>query len=330
METHYTSSKGAVPIAEMPLRHATNALNKLRRDEPERAREIEALAAHCAALEAAAQDEGVNPRAVVGGNNPPADDPVPEEQAPALDGRAAIEAHADDLLTEAANWADGAAIENEAQAAAVGRLYRDLQGAVALVDDNAAKEKKPHNDAVNEIAAWQNGYTAKGLKKTPDGKLTKAVAALGRLSAAWLKKLDDERRAREKEAADAALAAAQQAMALRAEAKETTDLAVMDRAEDALAGAKALLREAEVVAKAKPRVEAGEGQRAITLRTVYHARIMDAPGSWALAYGHYKQIPEFMADFHALIQRYADRDAKSEAARLRGVPGFNFVEEKVI
>lgn len=325
----YNGSKGPVEISTMNGKHAATAAAKLRRTEPSRTAEIAALEEHAekmaAGYEAGQGDTDANPRAIVGGNNPPPD------EAPAVStGREAIEAHADDLLTEAANWADGVAIESDGQAEAAGKLYRDLQAAASLVDDNAAKEKKPHNDAVNEIGAWQNGYTAKGLKKTPDGKLTKAIAALGRLSAAWLQKLDDERRAREKVAADAALAAAQEAMALREEAKETTDLAVMDRAEDALADAKALLRQAEVVAKEKPRVAVGEGQRAVTLRTIYHARLIDAPGSWGAAYGHYKQIPEFMAEFHALIQRWADRDAKSEAARLRGVPGFTFFEEKVV
>lgn len=329
MTTIYNGSKGPVEISTMNGKHAATAAAKLRREAPERAAEIAALDAHAekmaAEYEVRQVDTDANPRAIVGGNNPP-----PDEAPVAPTGREAIEAHADDLLTEAANWADGVAIENDGQAEAVGKLYRDMQAAASLINDHAAEEKKPHNDALTEIGLWQNGYTAKEKKTIPDGKLTKAIAALGRLQAAWLQKQEDERRAREKAAADAALAAAQEAMALRAEAKETTDLAVMDRAEDALAGAKALLREAEVVAKEKPRVAAGEGQRAVTLRTIYHARLIDAPGSWGAAYGHYKQIPEFMAEFHALIQRWADRDARNEAARLRGVPGFNFVEEKVV
>lgn len=321
--TMYQSSKGPVEISTMPLRYAINALGKLNREAPERGEEIEAITKHIAALEAETPDE--NPRVVIGANNPPEDTP-----AVRLDGRAAIETHVADLLTEATNWADGAAIENDGQAAAVGKLHRSLQEAASLVDDCAAKEKKPHNDAVNEIAAWQNGYTAKGLKKTPDGKLTNAIAATGRLSAAWLQKAEDERKARESKAAADALAAAQQAIALREEAKETTDLAVMDRAEDALAGAEALLREAKGVAKEKVRVDAGEGFRAVALRSVYHAELVDAPNSWALAYGHYKQIPEFMTEFHALIQRWADRDARTEATRLRGVPGFVFREERIV
>lgn len=319
----YKSSKGEIEISTMALSYAKNAMNKLIRDEPSRTAEIDALRQHVEAIEAT--EPTPNPNTGIGGNNPP-----PEEAMPKIDGRTAIEVHIDGLLTEAANWADGAAIENEGQASTVATLHRSLQQAAALVDDNAAQEKKPLNDAVNEIAAWQNGYTAKGLKKTPDGKLTKAIAATGRLSAAWLTKLDEERRAREKEIADKAFAAAQEAAAARAEAKETTDLAVMDRAEDAIAGAEALIREARSVAKEKPRVDSGEGFRAMTLRSVWHADLIDAPDSWALAYGHYKKNPEFMAEFHALIRRWVERDARTEATRVIGVPGFKFREERIV
>ncbi|WP_293921080.1 hypothetical protein [Sphingobium sp. UBA5915] len=318
--TMYLSSKGAVPIATMPFPYATNALKKLNRESPERIEEIKALTEHIAKLEA---EGSGNSRAVVGDNQPP------EEPAVKVSGREAIDVHVSDLLTEVANWADGVAIETEGQAAEVGKLHRSLQQAAELVKDNAATEKKPHNDAITEIQSWNNGYVAKGLKGTPDGSLTKAIAATGRLSTAWLTKQEEERKAREKAAADAALIAAKEAFALREEAKETTDLAVMDRAEDALAGAKALLREADGVAKEKVKVSAGQGVRAVGLRSIWHADLVDAPNSWALAYGHYKQNPAFMDEFHALIQRWADRDARIEAHRLAGVPGFHFREEKV-
>lgn len=317
----YKSSKGDKEIATMPLTYAANALAKLRRDDPSRQDEIDALQAHVDSLTAEAGDE--NPRAVIGGNMPPEETPVQQ-----LDGRAAIEAHVGDTLTEAANWADGVALVNQGQADDVARIHRMLQQAVSLVDDAAAKEKKPHNDALTEIGAWQNGYTAKGLKKTPDGKLTKALLATSNLSAGWLRKQDDERKAREKIAADLALKAAQEAMALREEAKVTTDIAVLDRAEDALADARTLLRAADGLSKERVRSGGGDGMRAMSLRSVWTAEI-DGPGGWALAYGHYKTQPEFMDEFRALIQRWADRDARNEAARGRGVPGFKFNEAKV-
>ncbi len=338
----YKSSKGEVEISTMPISYAKNALNKLRRTEPDRTAEIEALAAHVGAAEAEATEralsgdgkvgfdkfearaEVLNERAVIGANNPP-----PDEPAPALSGRPAIEVHVADLLTEAKNWADGAAIENEEQAAAVAKLHRMLEQARTLVDDAADGEKKPLNKALAEIATWQNGFTAKGLKKTPDGSLTKAILATNNLSGTWLRKLDDDRRAREKIAADAALAAAQEAMVAREEAKTSTDLATIDKASDALADARNLLKQAEGLNKERVRVGGGEGFRAMALRSVYSAKIIDEPGSWGLAYGHYKQNPEFMAEFHSLIQRWADRDARTEATRVLGVPGFAFIEDRV-
>lgn len=321
----YKSSKGDRVIAEMPLPYAANALAKLIRSEPTRQAEIDALQAHVDKLTAAAaNDDNENPRVVIGGNNPP--EPTP---AVKVEGRTAVEAHVADLLTEATNWADGVALVDQSQADAVGRLHRMLQEAAALVDDTATKEKKPHNDAITEIAAWQNGFTAKGLKKTPDGKLTNAVVATGRLSAGWLTKLDEERRAREKVAADAALAAAAEAIALREEAKVSTDLSVMDRAEDAITAAKSLLREAEGVSKERVRSGGGDGFRAVGLRSIYAAHLNAEAGGWGAAYAHYKTNPQFMQEFHELIQRWADRDARSEATRARGVPGFTMVETKV-
>ena len=175
----------------------------------------------------------------------------------------------------------------------------------------------------------QNGYTAKGLKKTPDGKLTKALGATGNLSAAWLRKIDAERLERERIAADIARQAAQRAADMREEAKVTTDIAVMDRAEDALAEARQMIGLATSISKERVRVGGGDGFRAISLRSQWSAHIDPQAGGWGAAYAHYKADPDFMAEFHALIQRWADRDCRTEATRLRGVPGFNFIEEKV-
>lgn len=329
MLTHYNSSKGPVEISTMALSYAKNAANKLRRTEPERTAEIEAIDAHVAKLEAEATEKALagdtaGTDASIGDNGGPAiDDP-----APVLNGREAINAHADDLLTEAANWADGFVIENQDQADAVARLKRKLEQAVSAVNNAAADEKKPHNDAVAEIAEWQNGYTAKGLKKTPDGKLTKAVTATGNMVTKWLNKKDADKRAREAEAAEKARIAAQEAIAARAEAKESTDLAAMDRADDALADAKNLIREAEGVAREKVRSGGGEGMRAMGLRSFWTAHPTGDDKCWNQALAHYSQNPEFREELKGLIQKWADRDARTEATRVRGVPGFNFTEEK--
>jgi hypothetical protein len=325
----YQSSKGLVEIDTMPFPYANNALQKLLRSEPSRTAEIDALQAHCDKLSAEklATDsaDGENPRVAIGDNGPPADEPTP-----VIDGRAAIKLHVSDLLSEAVNWADGVDLIDQGQADAVGRLHRKLQEAAALVDDNAAKEKKPHSDAVNEIGVWQNSYTAKGLKKTPDGTLTKAITATGNLSAGWLRKQDDDRRAREKAAADIAAKAAQDALAARVEAKDSTDLSVINRADDALAMAEALIRDAKGVAKERVQSGGGDGYRAMSLRSIWRAQIKDEENSWASAYNHFKRDPEFMGEFRALIQKWADRAVRTEQTRLLGVPGYDFIEDKVV
>lgn len=313
----YKSSKGEVEIATMPISYAKNALNKLIRNEPGRVAEIEALEAHVSKLSAeheAGIKEGPAP---IGDNGGPPIDAVPQK----VSGRAAIETHVEDLLLEAGNWADGFVIENQDQADVVGRLMRQLQEAAGLVDNAAAEEKRPLNDAINEIAAWQNGYTAKGLKKTPDGKLTKAILATGNMSSAWLNKLDDERKQREAVAAEAARVAAQEAIAARTEAKAGTDLAAMDTAEDALTEARNLLRAAEGVSKEKVRSGGGDGLRAVGLRSFWHAEITDEKAALL----HY--LNRNRERFLALVLELANADARTEAGR--GVtPGISFIETK--
>ncbi len=317
----YKSSKGDKEIATMPLSYALNALRKLERTEPERTAEIAALRAHTDALAAENTTKALNPEPrepTIGDNGGPA---LPE---PSADARKLVEVHVDDLLTEAGNWADGVAIERQEQADAIGKLHRMLQEAVGMVDDRAAVEKKPHQDAVNEIGAWQNSFTAKGLKKTPDGKLTKAILATGNLTTAWLNKQDAARKAEADRIAVEAAKAAQAAIAQHQEAQSSTDIQVIDKAEDALASAKALIAQADGVAKTKVYAVAGDGYRALGLRSVWSAQVT----SYAEAYGHYKADPDFMADFHALIQKWADRDARHEATR-HNIPGVKFHEEKV-
>lgn len=324
--TIYKSSSGDKVIAEMPLSYAKNALNKLLRTEPERKEEIDALQAHVDAKTTEAEAAALNPAprdAVIGDNGGPA----LEAAAPKPSGRAAIETHVNDLLDQVKGCP--LAIADETQANDVARLHRDLQAAVKLVDNAADKEKEPHNKAVAEIGAWQNGFTAAKLKRTPDGSLTKALLATSNLSSAWLRKVEDDRRAREAAAAEVARAAAQEAIAAREEAKTSTDVEVIDRADNALAEAQALIKQAVGVTKERPQAGGGEGYKALGLRSVYTAHIIDEPGAWGLAYGHYKKSPEFMAEFHALIQKWADRDARVEATRVLGVPGFTFLETKV-
>lgn len=326
MTTIYNGSKGPTEIAKMNGKHAATAAAKLRREAPDRIAEIEALEAHAARMASEHAETEENPRAVIGGNMPP--EPVESVDPAVLTGRTAIEAHISDMLTEASNWADGVPLESQAQADQVAKLVRMIEQARKLVEDRAADEKRPHNDALAEIAAWQNGFTAKGLKRTPDGKITLALSALGRLSTGWLIKLDNERKAKEAEAAKIAAEASAAALAARQEAETTTNLAVVEDAQDLMADAMAKIKQAQSIGKARVHVGGGDGLRAQSLRSYWSAIPTEEDGAWMAALRHYLPNEQFAAELRDLIQRYATRDAQTEAGRACPVPGFRFHEER--
>jgi hypothetical protein len=305
----YKSSKGDLEIATMPLRYANNALAKLRRDEPARAAEIEALEAHVASLELGGDEP--NPRAVVGDNNPPA-------EAPADPKWDTVKIHMDDLLTEARNWADGAAINNQDQADSVGKLRQLLQDAANLADATRIAEKAPLDKQIAEIQDRYNAYIAPMKNKAP-GSVSKAVTALGTLISGWLNKLDAEKKEREDAARKIAEDAAAKALEAHKAAATSTDL-------DAIDEATALLDAADDAAKALRSVEREKVQvkgefRAIGLRSYWRAELIDGQGGVALK--HYAQThPERVKAF---LQSLADEDVGNGA---RAIPGFNVIEDK--
>jgi NADH dehydrogenase/NADH:ubiquinone oxidoreductase subunit G len=310
METHYKSSKGAMLIADMPLRYASNALAKLRRDEPERVAEIEALAAHVVTAE---QSPPGAKSADIGDNGGP-----PLETAAKLNAWGAIQAYLDDLLTEAANWADGAAIASREQADAVARIKQDLQQSINDADAARMEEKRPLDEQIAEIQDRYNAYIAPLKNKAP-GKASKAIAALNNALSAWLRKLDDEKRTREREAASIAAAAAAEALAARAEAKVSTDLAAMDEADDKLAHAEALIKQAKGVGAEK--VQAIGSTRAVGLRSFWAAQMIEGKGGDALR--HYLATkPDRVRLF---LQSLADEDVRNGA---RAIPGFHITEDR--
>lgn len=318
MTTMYKSSKGPMAIAEMPLRYAANALNKLRREEPHRTEEIEALAAHVATLETLVENVAKHEAeaAPLGHNNPPAD------EAPTPIGWAAIKPHLDDLLTEAANWADGAAIVNQAQADAVARLKQDLQAGANAADAARVEEKRPLDEQIDAIQSRYNAYIAPLKNKVP-GKVSKAVAALNNALTAWLRKLDDEKRERERIAAAEAAKAAQEALAARAEAKQSTDLVAMDQADDLLAQAETLLKQAKGVHAEKVQAGGGEGYRAQSLRSHWVAELVDGQGVETLRW-YLKVKPDRV---RAFLQSLADEDVRMG---IRSIPGVHIYDDKRI
>lgn len=319
--THYAGSKGPVEIATMPRTYAANALAKLERDEPHRADEIAALRAQVAKLDeeyaeaqaAGGTEEGPAPR---GHNNPP------EDEEPALGAKSfdALKAHADDLLTEARNWADGAAIETDDQAAEVARLIRALQKAGNLLDEARVAEKTPLDTQIAEIQDRYNALIA-GLKtkNSKPGALTRAINALDATAKRWLLQKDAEKRAREAEAQAEAARLADEARAAQQTA-DPTDLSAMEAAAEAMDGAIEAQRQANRIANESVSVKGSDGSRAIGLRKTYRPVLQDRKAALL----HYAATrPDDLVTFLCQLAKADVQDGK------RAIPGFDVIEELV-
>lgn len=312
MTEMYLSSKGPVRIADMAVFHAGAALAKLRREAPERIEEIDALAKHVADLDA-------NPRAVKGANNPPAE----PEPAKTWD---AVKINMDDLLVEAANWADGVEIGDQHQADRVTELRESLKQAAAAADGARANEKAPLDQLIDEIQARYNEYIAPAKNRHP-GKVTNATTALNALLTKWLNKQAAKKAAAEKKARDEADQARIEAIETRRAAQSSGDLGLLDASEGLLEVADAREAQAKAIERAPVQAKGG-ADRAVSLRSYWSAKLIPADaegknGGGAIALRHYLQTkPERIKDF---LQMLANEDVKAGA---RSIPGFEISEDR--
>lgn len=245
--------------------------------------------------------DDANPRVVIGDNQPP---PTPYE---------AVKLHMDDLLLEARNWADNAAVETQGQADEISRLIDDLNKAVKAADEARVKEKAPFDEIVQEIQDRYNAYIAPAKNKQP-GKITVAIDALKATLKPYLDKLAAEKRAAEEAARRAAEEAAQKAAeAMRA--AEATDLAAREEAER-LAGL-AARAEAEAKRAASDKAHAHGGERAMGLKKTFTPQMIDAKAALL----HYLNTqPETIK---AYLLTLAEQDVR---AGKRQIPGFEIIE----
>jgi len=120
----------------------------------------------------------MNDRAIIGGNNPP--DPIDTALAPF-----------GDAITEAENWLDGTAVENEAQMKAVDALIKEIKAAKKAVEAAEETESKPIYDQ------WK---AAKERFKPTLVDLDRQVKGLLATVDAFKRKLAAEKEAARKEA----------------------------------------------------------------------------------------------------------------------------------
>lgn len=170
------------------------------------------------------------------------------------------------LRVEAENWLDGEPIENRGQADAVAKLIDDARSAFNVAEKARKTEKQPHIDAGKAV-----DERFKPLKDQAEtiGKGAKALLT------PWLEKLETAKRAKEAQAraeAEAKQKAADEAAAEAA--KNATDLAAADEAAAEAAEAK----KAQYASKAatSDKAAAKGGKRAVSLRTVREAEVVNA------------------------------------------------------
>ncbi len=250
-----------------------------------------------------------NPRAVAGNNNPP-------EPMTAFD---AVEINIIDLYEEAKLWLEGEPVTTQDQADALNTLMSRIKDAAKAAEDQRTVEKKPHDDAIDEIQGRYNPLIAGFFSKNKTaGKATMAMDAAKKALAPYLIKLDRKQQ-------EAARLAREEADRLQREAMEAMrarDAANLTQREDA----ERLAQEAKAAEQAASRAEntkahaKGEG-RATGLRTVYRAVMADrkAAAAWVWV-DHNEELMIF-------IQELADRAVR---AGMRKINGFDVIEEKVL
>ncbi len=227
-----------------------------------------------------------------------------------------ISEHIDDLYAEAKNFADGEPITTPGQAEAVQTLMRQIQQAEKAADAERVKENEPFDAGKAEVQARYAPLI--GNTKAVKGKTVQAVEALKACLAPWLKRLDDEQKAK----AEAARAEAQRLAEIAAVARQAaapSDLESREAAEDMLAHARMAEKAARDAENARPQAS-GMG-RAATLRTSYKAVLVDAQ---VAAGAYWKRDP---SAFNAFLQKLADADV---ASGRRDIPGFDVVEVQTV
>lgn len=244
----------------------------------------------------------INPRAVIGGNNPPEptqfDKVVKEVEA---------------LYGEASLWLDGAQVDSQELADGIGKLLNLLRATEKATDWARKVDKEPHDKAAKAVDAQYRPLL---------DKLKLASDACKKALAPWLEKVEAEKRA----AAEKARQEAEEKARKAQEALRAADAANLE----ARAQAEELVKAAKVAEKAASRAEndtaraSGGTGRAVSLRTVYTANVTDYT---AAARHFWKSAPDEM---RAFVQKLADdtvRSAGKGAASL-SIPGVEIIEEK--
>lgn len=187
-------------------------------------------------------------RLAIGGNNPPRHE--------------AFAMSLEDVRVEAGNFLDGAPVETQEQADAVGKILGEARRIKSDADKARKEDKKPHSDAAKAV---DDDYRPV-IQMAQD-----IIDAANVPLSAWLKAEQDRIEREAQEAAQKAEQARQKALEEERAAAGNIDRIEAARAADKAASA--IEAEAKRAAKAKPQVTGAT--RAIGLKSRQQAKVVD-------------------------------------------------------
>jgi hypothetical protein len=233
--------------------------------------------------------ETENPRAVMGGNNPP---PAPPFKPESLE---KAKATAATLLKRADEMTARGPIKDADHAQEVADVVAALREGFKVVDGIRKDEKKPHDDNAQAVQDAFTVFTA---------ALTKAAEKQKAISAAWLIEEDARLKREQEERAAAARKAAADAFAAAQLAESRGDSLALAEAEKAKEDAAKEQKKAEKPA-ARAKVDSATGAgRGMSLRETAYAKIE----SQNAVYMHFREHPEVAE----LLQRLANQAVRSK------------------
>jgi hypothetical protein len=215
---------------------------------------------------------------------------------------------ASELAAEAAPWLNKGLVESETEASQLADVIAKARKLHKDAEESRKVEKEPH------LAA---GKAVDDAFKVAVSALEKTANSLKPIIAAWLKKVEDEKRAEAARQAEIARKAKEEADRLAAQAAANNDTMAAAQAEAAQAEAAKLEKSAVKAGKAKSSVgSATGGGRSMALRTVTTAQI----DNLNLVYRHFHEHP----DVRDVLQRLATAAVRAGIE----VPGTTKLETK--
>ena len=243
--------------------------------------------------------------------------PIGHNQGPPLDPFEAIRTEIEDLYLEAANWCDGAAIESQPQADAVGELVNRIRQARDRADELRKLENEPFDTGKAAVQARYAPLISD--TKSTRGRAVLALETCKQALAPWLARIEAEQAAAAKAARDAAEAKQRDAQAAMRAAQAAADLEARERAEELVQEAKRANRDAGRAERDTARAKGTTG-KAVGLTSVWTPVLTDP-----VAAGRHFWLTR-RAEIEGLFVTLAERDVR---AGKRSIPGFEIKEERV-